>query len=585
MTKGFRVVGILGMALAIAHCGDSDVRVSTGPGFVPAPGPFNGTLSDGGSIRIEVGSIEEVSFDCDDERIQETFTPPRDIESDGTFNIGFSDGGREFRINGTFRDDNTVDGEINDEDNECDVSYDAFRGGPGQTATPARTPTGVGPTPTGGGGPTATAGGGPTATSGGGPTVTPGPGATFTPGGGGATSTPGGGATATPGPQGSPCPVAVEVIGNSGSSKVLDTGWSGLAHNQTVIQDGKLTLTVSGCDNAVRPCGVCDVGGPIQNLNADAGDINARRCTNDTSIKCTDNAGCTSPGTCAFYFGSSLPLSAGGVSTCVTNQVNGAVTGTANVETGTFESQLTLRSRVYNAIETAVPCPICVGDGSVNDGTKGGTCSGGAKNGQACDGNGRSTVPSFGTTSLDCPPNPGALIATLPIDLDGSSGTETIALTDSSPGCTGAAGKKCFCPAEGQTTKPNGCIDTTDTAGDDSLCAASGSATEGRCPQTIYQHCAIQDFLGCLADTDCPQSGDTCVTEPLPCFLDNGVVGGSVTAIGMADPPTNGESDPTLAALFCVGRTSAAAVNAAGGLPGLGRIELPLHSKEILTLP
>jgi hypothetical protein len=53
----------------------------------------------------------------------------------------------------------------------------------------------------------------------------------------------------------------------------------------------------------------------------------------------------------------------------------------------------------------------------------------------------------------------------------------------------------------------------------------------------------------------------------------------------MADPPSGGESDPTLAALFCVGRTSSAGVNSAAGLPGLGRIELLLHSKEILTLP
>ena len=52
----------------------------------------------------------------------------------------------------------------------------------------------------------------------------------------------------------------------------------------------------------------------------------------------------------------------------------------------------------------------------------------------------------------------------------------------------------------------------------------------------------------------------------------------------MADPPTNGQANPTLAALFCVGKTNAA-VNAAAGLPGLGRIEIPLATKEILTLP
>jgi hypothetical protein len=274
------------------------------------------------------------------------------------------------------------------------------------------------------------------------------------------------------------------------------------------------------------------------------------------------------------------------VSTCVTNQINGSVSGTANIETGAFASKLTLTSRVYSAIETAIPCPVCNGDATVNDGNKGGMCSGGTKNGQPCDGNGRSPVESFGTTSLDCPPNPGALIATLPIDFDGSSGTETMELTANSPGCSAAPGKKCFCPAEQQTTKPNGCVDTTETAADGSLCQPKGgSQTEGTCPESVALHCQIQDFLGCLADSDCPASGDSCVTEPTPCFLDNGVVGGKVLAIGMADPPTNGEADPTLAALFCVGRTSSSGVNSAAGLPGLGRIELPLHAKEILTLP
>ena len=46
-------------------------------------------------------------------------------------------------------------------------------------------------------------------------------------------------------------------------------------------------------------------------------------------------------GTCEFYFGAPLPLVAGGVGTCVVNQFNGAVSGTANVETG---DAVTMRS-------------------------------------------------------------------------------------------------------------------------------------------------------------------------------------------------------------------------------------------------
>ena len=57
-----------------------------------------------------------------------------------------------------------------------------------------------------------------------------------------------------------------------------------------------------------RPCGVCSFTGPLPNANADNGDINNRRCTNDTSIKCTSNAPCLPNGTCQFYFGSNPAL-------------------------------------------------------------------------------------------------------------------------------------------------------------------------------------------------------------------------------------------------------------------------------------
>lgn len=568
MKKGFQVAGILAMALAIAHCGDSDVRVSTGPGFVPSPGTFRGELSDGGSIRLEVGSIEAITFDCDDEVITETFTPPQEIENDGTFVLKFSDGGRQFRVEGQFRDNNTVDGVINDENNECDVTFDAFRGDGGPT--PNRTPTPVNST---------------------GATTTPG-GLTATPDTSPSTSTsittsvtPDPNATETPTVEGSPCPVAVEVEGDAGDEEVLDSGWTGLAHNATVVSEGKLTFTISGCDSPVRPCGVCDVGGPIPNLAADEGDINSQRCSNDSSITCTTGGSECTGGSCIFYFGAPLPLSAGGIGTCVLNQVNGNVSGTANIETGAFESTINLTSRVHTG-QVDQPCPRCEGNDTPNDGTKGGTCNGGPKNGAACDVNGVSPIASFGATSLDCPP-PG-FISALTIPLAGSSGTETLTLSASSPNCTGAPGKKCFCSAtNGQPPQPNACLDNTITPENGSQCApVGGSPNEGVCPDTADGACLPSEpYRGCLASTDCPVNGDTCQTVQRPCYLDNGAVGGSVTAVGMADPPQNGVSNPIFASLFCIPPTGQSAVNIAGGLPGLGRIQLPLVSREILTLP
>ncbi len=560
--KGLRIVGALAMAFAVMHCGDSDVRVSTGPGIVPSPGTFSGTLSDGGSIVIGVGSIESVLFDCDEETISETFTPPRDIESDGSFSVGFSEGGREFRVEGVFRDNNTVDGTINDEENECDVSFDAFRGGPGTTPTVVRTPTpGVDPTSTG----VATAE----------PTNTD-PNVTLTP-------TPAisvsGDPSVTVSVTPKPCPIAAEVVGNAGDAKVLDTGWTGIAHDATVVDNGKLTFTVD-CPTDTRPCGTCNVSGPIANANADSGDIASQRCTNDTSVKCTTSADC-SGGTCEFYFGAPLPLSAGGVSTCVTNQVSGSVSGTANVESGEFESSITLVSRVFTGISNERPCPVCgTGSGTPNDGQPDGNCVGGVRDGQPCDINGVSPIPAFGATSLDCPPPSGAVLANLSIALSGSSGTETRTLSAASPNCTAFFGpgvtKECFCEAGGsEPTAPNACVDLT--------CTDQGGG-EGACENgPIDTNCAIESFRGCITGADCPAPGDSCGAKLRPCYLDNGEVGGSVSVTGQADAPdANGRANPVFATLFCAPSTGGTAVNRAGGLPGLGRLRLPLVTQEIL---
>lgn len=567
-----RLLGIFAAALTVAHCGDGGGGGGDNDNFddsgSPPAGTFFGLLSAGGTIRLEVGSIEAIEFECDGQGIRESFSPPQPIDGHRSFDVRFTDGGRRFRVQGTFASNDAVAGTIDDQDDECDGTFTAARGNqPAPTVTP-----------TSGGTPTSTPSSGHlTAT----PTTTPSnPGPTCT----ASCITPTG--PDTPTPTSTACPVAVEVVGDAGDDKVLDSGWTGLAHNATVVSEGKLTFTLSDCGSPNRPCGVCSVGGPIQNVHADAGDINARRCNNDTSIKCTDNSACGS-GQCLFFFGSPLPLSAGGISTCVTNQVTGTVTGTANIESGAFASTLNLTSRVYNQISVDQPCPIC-NDATLNDGVKGGTCSGGAKNGQACDGNGTSPVPSFGTTSLDCPPV--GLISALTIPLDGSSGSETLTLSASSPSCAavGAQTSKCFCPFTGtEPTRPNACLDDSLTMDVVESCAAISGSNKGRCSAgPIDRVCSpLETFRSCSSNAECTASGDTCVPVNRPCFLDNGVIGGQVEAEGEADPPTNGVSNPTFAALFCIPPVAQGAINTAGGLPGLGRLELPLVATEILTLP
>ena len=610
-----RVAGLMAMALFVAHCGDSDVRVTTG--VSPEPGTFRGTTGTGEAITIEVGTIESVTLECSSETLVQHFVPPAPVNSDGTFDVEVTDQGKKLHVSGRFGTNNSVAGTINDEDGDCDTSFDATRSTGVPTATRTTTPTS-----------------GLTAT----PTLTPEPVETATPTG--VTATPTGETptatdltpTPTPTSAASPCPDKIDFVGTS-NGKVLDAGWTGQSHDSQVVSAGMLTVDVTSCQHASKPCGTCNFTGPIANVHADAGDINNQRCTGDTRTKCTGDGDCaTAGGTCEFYFGSYLPLSAGGVSTCVGNVVNGTITGTANTETGASAGTANVTSRVYSGPTADNPCPKCVGDGPANDGTRGGTCNSGKNSGQTCDINGVSPNTFFGSTSLDCPPPDLGLIAALPIDLTNTTGTKTKTLAASSPNCraSGYTTLKCFCDTcnntaatpcasnadcggggicggkrcQGGTKNGTPCVNNSECPGgacgvpgqatapnqcDDATCTPNSSDTdgsdEGSCEAGPFeQFCGpTATFKSCTANADCaPFAGNTCsIGKNRDCFVDNGAVGGAISASGFADPPSNGESNPTLAALFCVGPTSSSGVNSVAGLPGPGRLELPGHAREI----
>jgi hypothetical protein len=254
----------------------------------------------------------------------------------------------------------------------------------------------------------------------------------------------------------------------------------------------------------------------------------------------------------------------------------------------------------------------------VNDGSSCplGTCNGGTRAGLPCDANGVSPNPSFGSTSMDCPPTPGALIATLPIDLTNANNANVaITLAASSPGCNGAAGKKCACSscsgnsqipcrndadcvaagagtctnAAGEPRKPNACLDDTNTPGDqyddcsDVTPAGDGEAECAAGPVT--QHCKIATQRGCLTSTDCTSGGgdpsDVCVSNNRVCYAGyTGDIGDKIEAQGSFTAPINHWSHPTFASVFCIAPTGSAAVNSVAGLPGPGRLELDGEATE-----
>ena len=426
------------------------------------------------------------------------------------------------------------------------------------------------------------------------------------------------------------CPTEIQFTGTS-TDGVLDTGWTGQGHDATTITKGTVTVSVSGCSGAAPSCGVCTYAGPLENH---AGQIHVQRCKGDSSIQCTSNAACGANAPCVFFFGSNLPLAAGGVSTCVQNIFAGGISGTANVNTsgvgaGTSAGAASLTSIVYSGPTLSQPCPQCNGDPTANDGTQGGICAGGARNGLACDASGSSPNIAFGTTSLDCPPLAGGVIATLPIDLSNTTGTKSRTLSTANPLCRaiGFTTNRCQCDTCNNAAATP-CATNADCgagicggkrcsggANNGTACAANSECPGGACnvpgaasapnqcdagsgdcvpdPGTpspndficssgpTEQFCGpVETFRGCFSNTDCTRPGDTCsISRNRNCF-DNGLVGDVVAATGQADPPSGHQSDPTLAALFCVGPTTSGSVNAAAGLPGLGRLELQGHSTD-----
>lgn len=429
------------------------------------------------------------------------------------------------------------------------------------------------------------------------------------------------------------CPSTVHFLGDATSpNTVLDIGWTGVAHRTPIVTNGDVTVALSGCSGAERPCGVCTMNGPIP--NAGASEMRNRRCTNDTSIRCTDDTPCLGGGgTCQYYVGTSLPLSAGGIVTCASNQFNGPIAGTVNLETGDAVTTALVTSHVYFGLEIDAPCPLCVGDASINDDVQGGTCSGGARDGLACDANG--TVPSrpdFGATSLDCPSNPGALIASLPIDLSGATAAVARTLTSASPNCgpaapgqkclchtcnTGAAepcfsnadcpisggapgicgGNRCFggpnagapcvgatscpggglCSRAGEPPKPSVCFDDT-TSPEAADCIDLDADGGGECLDgPVVTTCSAPHAQRvCTVDNDCTPG--TCEAALRSCFPTGGGPTNqgtdTVLAVGVADVPVRDAAAPTLGSVFCIAPTGSASVNNVAGLPGPGRMTL-----------
>jgi hypothetical protein len=404
-----------------------------------------------------------------------------------------------------------------------------------------------------------------------------------------------------------------------------DSGWTGIAAdvpygNYQPFGAGRL----ANCDwNLNSPtCGQCDVIHSAQYRGA----VKNCRCTNlanrDASSRdiCDPEASsCTGAETCECYQGAILPASSGGAPACIINRFTQQLTGTVNVAlTGAHagESDLGIRveSGLHNGLGIAKPCPQCIGDPTIQDGVKGGTCDAGLRAGQPCDVAG--THDLFSTVTFDCPPfvnaNIGYIDIRAPHETTGTStltrGTKCTGMvgecacstcaTAAAEPCNGNAdcgpgiicgGRRCLggpkfgaqctnnseCPSSlcnrpGEPSLQNSCLDGVCTLNP----SDPNGPDEGVCEAgPVDNLCSIDKFRSCSSDNDCnPPNcpdctpGQTCDIAFRQCFPD------PITRTG-----TPGVHAAKVAGTYCMTPVSSTSINKVSGWPGPGTVRVPLR--------
>jgi hypothetical protein len=379
----------------------------------------------------------------------------------------------------------------------------------------------------------------------------------------------------------------------------LDIGWTGLSHDRGTA--GDYVVDLYDCDGKTAMGGsepLCTVGPscdqpPHQRCSNDAecpgaGNFCRKRatatgphCSDDVQKSCDNDADCVDdPGAAGFCrktpHGPPLPLTAGTISLCVESLFSDDVTGTTNLDDGSFALALRQDFIVHVAAGTInQPCPSCGGfcDASLSPQSPGPggrtlcasdadcppgvrctsdpVCSFGVNQDMPC----RREPPFghatalFGTPSVDCAPN-SFVVATPDIVLDpftsatvvkqpsvmcdapGFGGRVCIAGADTGAACSadsecvgGGAGScafQCFCPTGGGLPEqPNRCFAACRGGTDDMLpCSADSDCPGGLCQQAS---CRLNP-----ADTDSAAEG-FCPAGPVTLSCSTTVIQGCVT--------------------------------------------------------
>jgi hypothetical protein len=439
-----------------------------------------------------------------------------------------------------------------------------------------------------------------------------------------------------------------------------DNGWTGSSADTGVVEGGGYLVDLYDCDGSGlctvgpscslaphSPCAVAATapsGTTSDSVCAALGQGGCRKartavgphCFQDIQKKCDltmpSDPVCDTPGDfCAVTAASPPnPVASGGVTVCNLTVFSEDVVGTANVLTGDSTMKARQQARTYpNLIGSAnKPCPICGGFCGVSrercqvnaDCAPGkgpcvtaAVCSNGPNAGKTC----RPHVPFgsvvtfFGTTSVDCPPDPTSQITSgggLDLDvtyrttgvatmtptvvclnvgftenacLGGASEGHPCTLTSECPG--GTCAPQCFCTGQ---LRPNACAaacvggvnDAADCVADSEcpggFCHAAdcrvdpsdrGSVQEGVCTKGPTDgKCSVTNYRACVADDDCRgtscpfcEPGESCVFTKRACFVNSGIVRQGAPH----------EPEGTSVGIYCIAGNNPA-VNAVAGFPG-----------------
>jgi hypothetical protein len=351
------------------------------------------------------------------------------------------------------------------------------------------------------------------------------------------------GASCAPNSKGGPNLAAVTVVQGAD----LDTGWTGVGHNQGVVIGAQSFVCLDNCDTSSDP--ECDGFGP-----SGSGKINGPT------------------------FGPPLPLVAADVATCVINRFKapsaqfeepGIQVRKLNLQTGEVELAVTIESQVFATGNKQRPCPTCSGSGLGEQGQ----CKGfGPDVGKPCIVEG---ITDFGSTSSSCTPFVADDAGRLSITLDPVTSGEARLEVDEDDSCPGG---KCPCPGGGSSTpvKMNECLQG-------SPCLPP-SDPASKCPSDD-----VKSGINSGIDQACCQTGTTASGVPIinGCFGENrpgtdedfDIVRNGTPAI-----PQPAWPDPTypkvakggrVAAAFCIPPTNKSTINIPIGLGGPGAFILP----------